>query len=73
MLVLKIQKIIVFLILFICCSSCSVFRSLRYGGIPSQTDYKHFPQRIVANEGPLYHFYKANKELYLGTKIGLIQ
>ena len=72
MLVLKIQKIIVFLILFICCSSCSVFRSLRYGGIPSQTDYKHFPQRIVANEGPLYHFYKANKELYLGTKIGLI-
>ncbi|MFV5699137.1 serine hydrolase domain-containing protein [Flavobacterium sp. ZT3R17] len=59
-------------LLFCCLISCDVFRSLRYGGIPSQSDYKHFPQRIVNNEGPVYNFYKSNKEYQLGTKIGVI-
>lgn len=58
-------------LLFCCLISCDVFRSLRYGGIPSQSDYKHFPQRIVNNEGPVYNFHKANKDYQLGTKIGL--
>ena len=45
---------------------------MRYGGIPSQSDYKHFAQRIVNNEGPVYNFYKTNKQYQLGTNIGLI-
>jgi CubicO group peptidase (beta-lactamase class C family) len=72
MLVLKIQKIIIFMIFFICCSSCNVFRSLRYGGIPSQSDYKHFAQRVIANEAPVYYFHKPIKDSHLGTKIGLV-
>ena len=70
--ILKIRKLIIFIFICLCCASCDVFRSLRYGGIPSQTDYKHFPQRIVANEGPVYHFYKSNKDYQLGKKIGLV-
>jgi CubicO group peptidase (beta-lactamase class C family) len=70
--ILKVYKIIAILFLYLCCTSCDIFRSLRYGGIPSQTDYKHFPQRVIANEGPAYHFYKGNKEYDLGSKIGLI-
>jgi CubicO group peptidase (beta-lactamase class C family) len=62
-----------FLSLVVCCIvSCDVVRSLRYGGIPSQSDYKHFAQRTVRNEGPVYNFYKANKEYQLGTKIGVV-
>jgi CubicO group peptidase (beta-lactamase class C family) len=72
MTVLKTQKFLILIFICLCCTSCEVFRSLRYGGIPSQTDYKHFPQRVVANEGPIYNFHKANKEYNLGTNIGLI-
>lgn len=68
----KTQKLILFIFLYLCCTSCNIFRSLRYGGVPSQRDYKHFPQRVIANEGPVYHFYKANKKYNLGTKIGLV-
>jgi CubicO group peptidase (beta-lactamase class C family) len=59
-------------VLFCCLISCDVFRSLRYGGIPSQSDYKHFAQRTVNNGGPVYNFYKTNKQYQLGTNIGLI-
>jgi CubicO group peptidase (beta-lactamase class C family) len=59
-------------VLILCLVSCDVLRSLRYGGIPSQNDYKHFPQRVINNEGPVYNFYKSNKEYQLGTKIGVI-
>lgn len=59
-------------LLFSCFISCGAYQSLRHGGIPSQSDYKHFQQRIVANEGPIYNFYKANKDHQLGAKIGLI-
>jgi len=69
---LKIYKIIVIIFLYLCATSCGVIRTLRYEWIPIQTDYKHFPQRVVANEGPIYHFYKANKDHQLGSKIGLV-
>ena len=63
-----------FFIPLLLCSllSCDVLRSLRYGGIPSQSDYRHFPHRVVNNEGPVYNFYKSNKDSQLGTKIGVI-
>ncbi|MFE3848671.1 serine hydrolase domain-containing protein [Flavobacterium sp. LB3P45] len=62
-----------FLSLLLCSLiSCDILRSLRYGGIPSQSDYKHFPQRIVNNEGPVYNFFKSSKDSHLGTKIGVI-
>lgn len=68
----KLFKYFFLVVLFSTLSSCDVLRSLRYGGIPSQSDYKHFPQRVVNNEGPVYNFYKSNKEYQLGTKIGVI-
>ncbi|RTY78000.1 class C beta-lactamase-related serine hydrolase [Flavobacterium sp. LS1P28] len=68
----KLFKYFFLVVLLSTLSSCDVLRSLRYGGIPSQSDYKHFPQRVVNNEGPVYNFYKSNKEYQLGTKIGVI-
>lgn len=52
-------------------TSCTVYRSLRYGGLPSQNDYKHFPQREVANQGPVFNFIKSEKDIGLGATIGL--
>ncbi|RTZ03101.1 MULTISPECIES: serine hydrolase [Flavobacterium] len=68
----KLFKYFFLVVLFSTLSSCDVLRSLRYGGIPSQSDYKHFPQRVVNNEGPVYNFFKSSKDSHLGTKIGVI-
>ena len=57
--------------MFISVTSCDVFRSLRYGGLPSQKDYKHFSQRKVNNETPTFYFKKSTKDYGLGKKIGL--
>lgn len=65
-------KYVLFSLLFFILSSCNVFRSLEYGGIPSQNDYKHFSQRIINNEKPTFYFKQPNKEYQLGTKIGVI-
>lgn len=62
---------IIFLV-FISITSCDVFRSLRYGGFPSQKDYKHFAQRKINNETPTFNFKKTIKDYGLGEKIGLI-
>lgn len=52
--------------------SCNVFKSLRYGGIPSQNDFVHFPQRKVANnEEAIFNFRQPHKDYGLGTTIGL--
>ncbi len=62
----------VFLVLFVLSTtSCTVYRSLRYGGLPSQKDYKHFPQRKVANQGPVFNFIESKKDIGLGATIGL--
>ena len=68
------QMVKYFFLSLLLCSliSCDILRSLRYGGIPSQNDYKHFPQRVVNNEGPVYNFFKSSKDSHLGTKIGVI-
>ncbi|MBT2161286.1 serine hydrolase domain-containing protein [Zobellia barbeyronii] len=52
-------------------NSCTVYRSLRYGGLPSQNDYRHFPQRKVANQVPNFNFIKTKKDVKLGTTIAL--
>lgn len=62
---------IIFL-LFISVTSCNVFKSLRYGGLPSQKDYKHFAQRKINNETSTFYFKKSIKDYGLGEKIGLI-
>jgi CubicO group peptidase (beta-lactamase class C family) len=66
------KKVILLLLLYSFCTSCNVYKSLRYGGIPSQADYKHFPQRIVSNESPVFNFFEANKDYELSEKIGVI-
>ena len=64
-------KHILLVLLVLSFTSCDVYKTLRHGGLPSQNDYKHFTQRIVENESPVYNFYSANKEYQLGEKIGL--
>lgn len=67
-----IYKYLIISLFFTLITSCNVFKSLRYGGIPSQSDYKHFPQRIVNNAKPTFYFNQPNKDYQLGTEIGLI-
>lgn len=52
-------------------SSCTVYNSLRYGALPNQNDYTHFPQRKVMNGGKPFYFNKSAKDYGLGTDIGL--
>lgn len=51
-------------------SSCDIYKSLRYGGIPNQNDYVHFPQRIIQNESPTFYF-EQSIDSSLGKRIGL--
>src|SRR5680860_108927 len=67
----KIRILIYALLVCSLMNSCTVYRSVRYGGLPSQNDYKHFPQREVANQGPVFHFSKAKSDYRLGATIGL--
>ena len=70
---LKIRGTIIGLILvgILSMSSCTVYRTLRYGGLPSQNDYKHFPQQKVLNGDTPFYFNKSAKDYGLGTDIGL--
>lgn len=59
------------ILLFTIFSSCDVYKPLRYGGLPRQRDYKHFSQRKILNENPIFYFKKPNKNYKLGSTIGL--
>jgi len=65
-------KCLFLLFVLIGLSSCDVYKTLRYGGIPSQNDYTHFPQRIVHNQEPPFYFKPVSKDLGLGKSIGLV-
>lgn len=65
-------KLTIFIIAFVLLSSCSSLRPIRFGGVPTQKSHLRFPSRTVANEGPIFNFYKADKNYELGTKIGLL-
>jgi CubicO group peptidase (beta-lactamase class C family) len=60
------------LILAFSLSSCNLYKTLRYGGIPGQKDYKHFSQREVSNgEKEPFCFKPPMKEYGLGESIGV--
>ena len=52
-------------------SSCNVYKTVKHGALPSQSDYSHFAQRKIDNQSPAFHFRKTNKNCYLGSSIGL--
>ncbi|MGB3131608.1 MAG: hypothetical protein WBB26_08035, partial [Saprospiraceae bacterium] len=39
--------------------------------MPSQKDYKHFAQRKIMNEYPIFYFNKPENDYQLGRNIGL--
>ena len=51
--------------------SCKLYKSLKYGGIPTQHDYKHFKQRKINNKSPVFNFNYSKIDYKLGYKIGL--
>ncbi|GBF21586.1 6-aminohexanoate-dimer hydrolase [Arenibacter sp. NBRC 103722] len=51
--------------------SCTIYRSVRYGALPNQNDYKHFAQRQIDNNGAPFCFSYGEKEYKLGSTIGL--
>ena len=52
-------------------SSCNVYKTVKHGALPSQSDYSHFAQRKIDNQSPAFHFKKTNKDCNLGSSIGL--
>lgn len=65
-------KVIILLALVILgVSSCEVYRTLRYGVLPTQKDYLHFPQRKIESQSPTFYFKNPTKDYNLGTSIGL--
>lgn len=52
-------------------SSCDIFKSLRFGALPTQKSYNHFSKRKIDNQDRIFNFIKPNKEYQLGSAIGL--
>lgn len=67
----KMIKYTFLFLLSLCLSSCDVYYSLRYGAIPTQHDYKQFPQRTIRNETPSFYFKETKSDYKLGNSIGL--
>jgi hypothetical protein len=58
-------------IIMVVISSCDVYNTMRFGALPKQNDYSHFPQRKIENQSPVFNFIKPNKDYGLGKLIGL--
>ncbi len=65
------NKCIFFILLLLFFSSCDVYKTIRYGGVPGQKDYTHFPQRKILNESPTFYFIQSDKKYELGSTIGV--
>lgn len=69
---IKIKKNLApYFVVLLVLSSCSVYNTSRYGGLPEQKDFNHFPQRKIENQAPAFNFSKPNKDYNLGNSIGL--
>ena len=66
------NKLIFFLISVVVLSGCSTLQPLKYGAIPSQKSYKHFPNRTIQNSDTVFNFITPTKDYGLGKKIGLL-
>jgi CubicO group peptidase (beta-lactamase class C family) len=58
-------------ILILAISSCDVYNTMRFGALPDQHDFSHFPQRKIEKQSPVFNFIKPNKDYNLGKSIGL--
>jgi hypothetical protein len=38
---------------------------MRFGALPNQNSYSHFPQRKIENQSPVFNFIKPNKDYSL--------
>ncbi|MBG6062300.1 CubicO group peptidase, beta-lactamase class C family [Flavobacterium micromati] len=52
-------------------SSCDVYHTLRFGALPDQNDFSHFPKRKIENQDSVFNFIKPAKDYNLGKLIGL--
>lgn len=67
----KFKEFIILILILLGVSSCDVYKTIRYGVLPTQKDYLHFPQRKVENQSPTFYFKRPNKDYNLGKTIGL--
>ncbi len=66
-----ISKYPILALIFILLTSCAAYKTLKYGGIPDQNDYRYFPQRKIVNAKPCFNYFRPNKNYNLGQKIGV--
>lgn len=64
-------NILLFVIVMLGISSCDVFNTMRFGVLPDQHDFSHFPQRKIENQPPVFNFIKSDKDYNLGKLICL--
>lgn len=65
-------KLSIFIISIVILSSCAALSPLKYGAIPTQKSYKHFPSRTIQNSDSVFNFIAPTKDYGLGKKIGLL-
>jgi hypothetical protein len=65
------NKLSFFILSIVILGSCSSLRPMRYGGIPTQKSYKHFPSRIIQNSDSVFNFIEPRKKYGFGKKIEL--
>lgn len=68
---IRLNQLFVWSIISISIYGCRMYDPIRYGGVPTQHDYKHFAQRKIMNQGPRFDFYYSDFNYQLGSKIGL--
>ena len=64
-------NILLLVIIMLVISSCDVYNTMRFGALPNQHDFSHFPQRKIENQSPVFNFIKPVKDYNLGQLIGL--
>jgi hypothetical protein len=45
-------NILLLVIIMFAISSCDIYNTMRFGALPNQNSYSHFPQRKIENQSP---------------------
>jgi CubicO group peptidase (beta-lactamase class C family) len=65
------SRIVLFYLFMMSISGCDIYKSLRYGGIPQQSDAKHFRQNKIEHEGSTFQFKRNSPDNAFGEQIDL--
>jgi CubicO group peptidase (beta-lactamase class C family) len=65
------KNLLKYLTILLIFTSCNLYKDVRYGGLPTQRSFKHFTDRKIENQSPVFNFKNAEKDYNLGGSIGV--